>query len=130
MNLLLYPISLKGRMRRRTYAPVSIILFLLIITFRVVGMGVAADEPNAEDAAVALWLLSFPLLWLYLAASWKRSHDRGRTGWWSLLLLIPIVGFFVWLIDLVFGPGDQGPNEYGPDPRRPDAPMVAPETFA
>ena len=55
-------------------------------------------------------------LWINLAASVKRCHDRGKSGWWMLLVLIPIVGGIWWLIDLGVLEGDQGPNKYGPDP--------------
>src|SRR5580765_7633868 len=31
----------------------------------------------------------------------RRLHDTGRTGWWVLAFLIPLVGFFVWIIFMV-----------------------------
>ena len=37
-------------------------------------------------------------------------------GWWVLIGLIPIVGFWWVLIECGFLQGDDGPNEYGPDP--------------
>jgi uncharacterized membrane protein YhaH (DUF805 family) len=46
----------------------------------------------------------------------KRCHDRGKSAWWCLLLIIPIVGFIWAIIDLGILPGTQGANEYGPDP--------------
>ena len=46
----------------------------------------------------------------------KRCHDRGKSGWWCLILLIPFVGFIWAIIDLGILPGTVGPNEYGPDP--------------
>jgi len=46
----------------------------------------------------------------------KRCHDRGKSGCWCLLLLIPVVGFIWAVIDLGILPGTVGPNEYGPDP--------------
>ena len=46
----------------------------------------------------------------------KRCHDRGKSGWWCLLLLVPFVGLIWAIIDLGILPGTVGPNEYGPDP--------------
>lgn len=59
----------------------------------------------------------------------KRLHDRGRSGWWSAVILAAIVmvwpapsGFFdfiavlvlVWAaIDLCVMPGERGDNRYG-----------------
>ena len=62
----------------------------------------------------------------------KRLHDRGRSGWWSMLILIAVVA--VWLqpehfLDFLFSlvilwsvvelgvmGGEQGANRYGPNP--------------
>ncbi len=46
----------------------------------------------------------------------KRCHDRGKSGWWCLLLFIPIIGFIWAVIDLGILPGNIGANDYGPDP--------------
>ncbi len=46
----------------------------------------------------------------------KRCHDRGKSGWWCLLLLVPFVGLMWAIIDLGILPGTVGDNEYGPDP--------------
>jgi uncharacterized membrane protein YhaH (DUF805 family) len=46
----------------------------------------------------------------------KRCHDRGKSGWWCLLLLIPFVGLIWAIVDLGILAGTEGENEYGPDP--------------
>jgi len=56
-------------------------------------------------------------LWIGLAVYVKRCHDRGKSGWWLLLMLIPFVGIIWWLVDLGILEGQQGANKYGPDPR-------------
>lgn len=48
----------------------------------------------------------------------KRCHDRDKSGWWCLLLVIPVVGFIWAVIDLGILPGTEGANQYGPDPVR------------
>ena len=51
-----------------------------------------------------------------LAVSVRRLHDTGRSGWWLLLVLIPVIG---WLVLLFFYVQDSqsGDNEYGPNPK-------------
>jgi len=49
-----------------------------------------------------------------IAVGVRRLHDIGRTGWW-LLIILTIVGILVILYFSVLG-GDEGENEYGPDP--------------
>lgn len=46
----------------------------------------------------------------------KRCHDRNKSGWWCLLLLIPFVGLIWAIVDLGVLEGTKGENEYGPDP--------------
>lgn len=80
---------------------------------------------------VVIWLLSALLLgqdglipfimgiliWLAgIMLHIKRCHDRGKSGWWCLLLIIPLVGFIWALVDLGILPGTIGANEYGADP--------------
>ncbi len=45
----------------------------------------------------------------------RRWHDLGKSGWWVLVAYVPIANFFAGLY-LLFAKGDEGPNEYGPDP--------------
>lgn len=46
----------------------------------------------------------------------RRLHDTNRSGWWFLLLLIPVIG---WIVLIVFYAieGDAGDNQYGPNPK-------------
>lgn len=41
----------------------------------------------------------------------KRLHDRGHSGWWSLLLIVPIVSLLLYLYLLV--PGKKVSNQFG-----------------
>ncbi|MBB3996343.1 DUF805 domain-containing protein [Aureimonas pseudogalii] len=52
-----------------------------------------------------------------LSVQTKRWHDRGKSGWWILLLFVPVVGVGWALGEIGFLPGTDGPNRYGPDPR-------------
>ena len=62
-------------------------------------------------------VIALPALWVYLAGSVKRAHDRGKSGWWLLLSLVPLVGAIWWLVDLGILEGEEGENRFGPDPR-------------
>ena len=56
------------------------------------------------------------LLFLYpsYAIATKRWHDRGKSGWWSLIVLVPIIGGIWAFIELAVLGGDEGDNDYGP----------------
>jgi uncharacterized membrane protein YhaH (DUF805 family) len=51
-----------------------------------------------------------------LAVCVRRLHDTGKTGWWILISLIPLVGE-IWLIILCATEGTPGENIYGPNPK-------------
>jgi len=76
---------------------------------------------------LVLGVLVHPLIFLYylygvavllptLAVGFRRLHDTGRSAWWLLIGLIPIVGGIVLLVFTCL-PGTPGPNQYGPDPK-------------
>jgi uncharacterized membrane protein YhaH (DUF805 family) len=46
----------------------------------------------------------------------KRLHDRDRSAWWILILLVPLVGAIWLFVQTGFLRGEAGPNRFGPDP--------------
>ena len=50
-----------------------------------------------------------------LAVSVRRLHDIGKSGWWYLLNLIPLIGPIVIIIFAVLDSKED--NEYGPNPK-------------
>ena len=46
-------------------------------------------EVTALILVVAIWVLFVALIWL--AVSVKRYHDRGKSGWWALASLVPMI---------------------------------------
>jgi uncharacterized membrane protein YhaH (DUF805 family) len=51
-----------------------------------------------------------------IALNTRRFHDVGKSGWWQLLFLIPLVGLVMWLA-YMGSDGDEGENKYGPSPK-------------
>ena len=104
-------LSFDGRINRAKFW-IGIAAMWVVLTFIVI---VAA----AADSSI-LWtiffLLSLLVIWPSLAISIKRWHDRGKSGWWILIGLVPFIGGLWALIETGFLPGTPGTNEYGPDP--------------
>jgi uncharacterized membrane protein YhaH (DUF805 family) len=60
-------------------------------------------------------LVQLALLIPGIAVGVRRLHDTGRSGWWLLIGLVPIVG---WIVLLVFFLQDsQAENQYGESPK-------------
>lgn len=70
----------------------------------------------AGGLGVIMVIYFIAAIWPNLAVSIKRCHDRGRSGWFILVGLIPIVGGIWLLIELGFLRGTIGSNRFGPDP--------------
>jgi uncharacterized membrane protein YhaH (DUF805 family) len=60
-------------------------------------------------------VFSLAVLLPSLAVGARRLHDTGRSGWWQLLVFVPLFGALI-LIWWFASRGGEGPNQYGPDP--------------
>ena len=104
MNILQLYLSRKGRVNRAEYA---IAYFAALAVFAVL-YRIFIQSPFLTNVVI------MPLLGiLCFILAIKRFHDVDRSGWHSLLLFIPVVGFLVCLY-LLFKKGTTGPNRFGP----------------
>ena len=64
-----------------------------------------------------------------LAVGCRRLHDTGRTGWWLLLVFVPVIGWIILLVFMIettkaegdkYGPKGGGGESFDPE-SRPDA---------
>lgn len=71
----------------------------------------------AAALAIVVYVLFIPLsIWIYYAVVAKRFHDRGKSGWWGLVNLIPLIGPLWIIVECGFMEGTDGDNTYGPKP--------------
>lgn len=79
----------------------------------------ASIMATANRSSRSLWLALAVLalvgvqLWIWSAATVKRYHDRDKSGWWTFIVLIPLIGQIWQFVELAFFPGTSGPNRYG-----------------
>lgn len=83
-----------------------------IIDAAIVGPMLGFEGGDASAGQLLSLLLSLAVLLPALAVAVRRLHDIGRSGWWILLGLIPIIGFLV-LIWFYTRPSDEK-NGWGP----------------
>ncbi len=95
----------EGRIGRQTWWIGVAILFVVSII-----LNMMVSTPFVS------FMVSMALLIAGLSLHIKRCHDRDKTGWWCILLFIPVVGFIWALIDLGILEGSKGENQYGPAP--------------
>jgi uncharacterized membrane protein YhaH (DUF805 family) len=69
-------------------------------------------------------ILTLGLLLPSLTVSVRRLHDTGRSGWWLLIGIIPLIGGIV-LIVWFAQDGELGVNRFGPNPKEGTSARVA-----
>jgi uncharacterized membrane protein YhaH (DUF805 family) len=61
-------------------------------------------------------LYSLAVLIPSIAVSVRRLHDTNRSGWWLLIVFVPIIGAIVLLVFMVLD-SQPGENQHGPNPK-------------
>jgi uncharacterized membrane protein YhaH (DUF805 family) len=77
------------------------------------GPGSAAFAYSSPGVLPAIWSLATFLPALAVAV--RRLHDTGRSGWWLLIFLVPLIGLILLLVWFA-ARGTPGTNAHGPDP--------------
>lgn len=119
----------RGRSRRKEYWSVmlmnNLVIFLLIpllgALISTMVSEVVPDDNIVGDigANIASGFFVLYLLIVLLPSvrvTIRRLHDRGLSGWFLLIGIIPALGFLVIFYQLC-RQGNRGHNQYGPDPR-------------
>lgn len=82
--------------------------------------GTAAD---GQPVSMLSAIFSLAVLLPSIAVGVRRLHDLDRTGWWYLLVLIPVLGGLILIFFFYIHKGTDGPNRFGPDPLGDAAPI-------
>ncbi|MDX2706211.1 DUF805 domain-containing protein [Streptomyces sp. PA03-6a] len=102
-----------GRARRTEYWMFA--LFNVVISIVLVLVGRAIDFNFLQSVYALAVLLPG------LGVAVRRLHDTGRSGWWILIALVPVVGAIVLLV-FFCTEGQPSENQYGANPKFSGAP--------
>lgn len=117
-------INFKGRARRKEY-------WMFTLVYVIILMGCTALDNMLGTVFMmdggALGEISMGYGWAYticglahflpaLSLVVRRLHDVGKSGWFYLIILIPIIGV-IWLLVLYCTEGQKQDNKWGPDPK-------------
>ncbi|MEM6481156.1 MAG: DUF805 domain-containing protein [Pseudomonadota bacterium] len=114
--------TFSGRASRPEFWWWYLSLFLALVITQIIDalliapLLVPEGVPEAERVRPLSWLVAMALLLPNLAVGARRLHDIGRTGWWLLIGLIPLIGTII-LIYFYIQPSDTERNAYGPPSR-------------
>jgi uncharacterized membrane protein YhaH (DUF805 family) len=112
--------SVNGRIGRLRYLAYSWLMMMVVVMC--LGILTAILIPmvagkNKGTGMMVMGLMYIPIIAVSLIMAKRRFNDLDKSGWYSILILIPFVNFFVGLY-LIFGPGTKGTNSYGPQPAK------------
>ena len=104
-----------GRARRKEYWMFVLINFLITVVLSLIDILIGTFSPQT-GVGLLQGLYALAVLIPFIAVTVRRLHDTGRSGWSTLIALIPIIGGIVLLIYMVQD-SQPGANQYGPNPK-------------
>ena len=107
--------TMKGRLNRSLHAKYQLIWIMLIVLAETTGSELASFMGDADMGKNISALLFYIVLTGFSMILTRRLHDIDKSGWFALIALVPVVGFF-FSIYLFFAAGTVGSNQYGEEP--------------
>lgn len=105
--------SLRGRAGRMQWWSVTVPLLVAgSVIDALAGLPAAKRVETFVD--LAGWAFAIVMIWMLVAVSVRRWHDIGRSGWWTLVHAIPVVGAFIAIAMNGFVRGDDARNRFDP----------------
>lgn len=91
-----------GRARRSEFWFFTLFCFIISVLLTFIGLS---------------WIFAIATIIPSLSITWRRMHDIGKSGAYSLISFIPVVG---WILVLIWCCTDSQPgsNMYGPNPKQ------------
>lgn len=98
-----------GRARRKEYWMAVLVNFLLIFIISLIDV-LFSVYPSLS---LLYWFFTFIP---FITVTVRRLHDVGKSGWWYLIVFVPIIGV-IWLLVLLATDSMPGENQWGPSPK-------------
>lgn len=105
----------EGRAARSEFWWFALFVFLGNIVFGILDSLLFGWMVQGQDVSVLGALFSLAMLLPAIGAGVRRLHDLDKSGWWYLLVFIPLIGGLILLFFFV-QQGTRGPNRFGQDP--------------
>ena len=112
--------NFKGRARRSEYWFIQLFLIVTNVAVAVIDLALMNGDVKRFIANGGGGIVG--LIWIFativpaLAVLIRRLHDTNRSGWWALIVLVPLAGAIVLLVFTVED-SNKGVNKYGASPK-------------
>src|SRR5262249_41639560 len=116
MNLLF---GFSGRIGRLQWWLAQLaILGVLVVAVVLIMMSVDPTKTEFEDLPSSVFLIlaatAVLAIWINVACTVKRFHDRNKSGFWFFIVFVPYIGGLWQIVECGFLAGSPGDNNYGP----------------
>lgn len=109
--------NFSGRARRSEYWYFTLANFIVLLLLEIVMMtGSAVSKDAAPIFAIPYFLYALAVIVPSFAVAVRRLHDIGKSGWWILIGLVPLIGGIILLV-WACTDSEPGDNRYGPNPK-------------
>ena len=105
--------SFDGRINRAPFWAGVLVLIGANVVLAIIGsvLGMIFG-PLSYLASIGSLILIYPAVALYA----KRWHDQAKSGWWTLVALVPLLGALYTIYMLGIKEGEPEANQYGQNP--------------
>ncbi|AOJ31461.1 DUF805 domain-containing protein [Burkholderia metallica] len=107
--------SFEGRIGRLPWWIYVLVSTVLSAVIDAGSRGSTQDDPSLP-AMLALIVVAVVAAWSSIAVGVKRLHDIDKSGWWMLLMFVPIVGALALFVMNGFIAGTPHANRFGEPP--------------
>jgi len=80
MDYARYLFSFSGRINRARYLAIQLALLTVWFLFWI--------KSPFQQGEVLGWVVAIAMIWINLATTAKRLHDRNRNGWWAVAVVV------------------------------------------
>ncbi len=105
--------TFSGRAARSEFWWFALFSFGMSIILNIVDAALFSSLTGGVGLLGLIWMLA--VIVPSIAVGVRRLHDVDKSGWWYLLIFVPLIGVLI-LIYFFIQKGTDGPNQFGNDP--------------
>ncbi len=96
--------------------PIYMLLLLIVPLMILSAFTVGWNSQMLQNMTmIAIWISYIYILYVSICAYIKRFHDLDKSGWYTALVVVPVLNILIWFW-AGFTKGTDGPNQFWPDP--------------